>query len=126
MDCDPSAGNIVTDVFPEKSISYCGNHTAETFHQDLVKIKTIQCKVSTPSIGKYSGKYTSLTMAISLQLILLLSHVKLGLVVQWNMYIKYTLGLTKKCPGQFMCLQIIWDQLPSPHLSALINRFNSL
>ena len=78
MDCDISVGNIVTDVFPEIRISYCGNHTAEIFHQDLVKIKTIQCKVSTPSIGKYSGKCASLTITISLQLILLLSHVKLG------------------------------------------------
>ncbi|XP_065915443.1 uncharacterized protein [Dysidea avara] len=44
MDHDTSACNIVTDVFPEIRITYCGNHTAKTFQRDLVKIKAIQCK----------------------------------------------------------------------------------
>ena len=64
MDHDTSACNIVTDVFPEIRITYCGNHTAKTFHRDLVKIKAIQCKVSKPSIGKYRGKHTSLNMKL--------------------------------------------------------------
>jgi len=46
MDHDSSAGNIVCEAFPEVRISYCGNHTAKTFHRDLVKIKSIRCKVS--------------------------------------------------------------------------------
>lgn len=46
MDHDTAAANIVTGVFPEARITYCGNHTAKTFHRDLVKIKAIQCKVS--------------------------------------------------------------------------------
>jgi len=37
MDHDTSAGNIVTDVFPEIRITYYGNHTAKTFHKDLVR-----------------------------------------------------------------------------------------
>ena len=46
MDHDTSGGNIACDVFPEVQITYCGNHTAKTFHQDLVKIKSIPCKVN--------------------------------------------------------------------------------
>ena len=46
MDHDTSAENIACDVFPEIRITYCGNHTAKTFHRDLVKIKSIRCKVS--------------------------------------------------------------------------------
>ena len=46
MDHDTSAANIVTGAFPEARITYCGNHTAKTFHRDLGKIKAIQCKVS--------------------------------------------------------------------------------
>ena len=45
MDHDTSRGNIACDVFPEVQIMYCGNHTAKTFHHDLVKIKSIPCKV---------------------------------------------------------------------------------
>ena len=55
-DHDTSAGNIVTDMFPEIRITYCGNHTAKTFHQNLLEIKAIQCKDSKPTIGKYSDK----------------------------------------------------------------------
>ena len=46
MDHDTSGGNIACDVFPEVRITYCGNHTAKTFHQDLTKIKSIPCKVN--------------------------------------------------------------------------------
>ena len=46
MDHDTSAGNIACSVFPEIRIQYCGNHSAKTFHRDLVKIKSILCKVN--------------------------------------------------------------------------------
>jgi len=46
MDHDTCAANIVTGVFPEARITYCGNHTAKTFHRDLEKIKAIQCKAT--------------------------------------------------------------------------------
>ena len=45
MDHDTSGGNIACSVFPEVRIQYCGNHSAKTFHRDLVKIKSIPCKV---------------------------------------------------------------------------------
>ena len=38
MDHGTSGGNIACDVFPEVQITYYGNHTAKTYHQDLVKI----------------------------------------------------------------------------------------
>ena len=47
MDHDTSAGNIVCTSFPEVRITYCGNHTAKCFHNDLTKIKLIKCKVIT-------------------------------------------------------------------------------
>ena len=46
MDHDTSGGNIACDVFPEVQIMYCGNHLAKIFHQDLIKIKLIPCKVN--------------------------------------------------------------------------------
>ena len=48
MDHDTSGGNIACDVFPEVQITYCGNHTAKTFHQDLTKtqINSLQGKFS--------------------------------------------------------------------------------
>lgn len=46
MDHDTSGGNIANSVFPEVRIQYCGNHSAKTFHRDLVRIKSIPCKVS--------------------------------------------------------------------------------
>ena len=38
MDHVTSGGNIACDIFPEAQITYYGNHTAKTYHQDLVKI----------------------------------------------------------------------------------------
>ena len=46
MDHDTLGGNIACDVFPEVWITYCGNHMAKTFDQDLTKIKSIPCKVN--------------------------------------------------------------------------------
>jgi len=46
MDHNTSGGNIAGSVFPDVRIIYCGNHTAKTFHRDLMKIKSIPCKVS--------------------------------------------------------------------------------
>ena len=45
MDHDTSGGNIACNAFHEVQITYCGNHTVKTFHQDLTKIKLIPCKV---------------------------------------------------------------------------------
>ena len=46
MDHDTSSSNIACEHFPEIMITYCGNHTAKTFHNDLMKIKATRCKVS--------------------------------------------------------------------------------
>ena len=46
MDHDTSGGNIACSVFPEVRITYCGNHTAKSFHRDLMKIKSVRCKVN--------------------------------------------------------------------------------
>ena len=46
MDHDTSSSNIACEHFPDILITYCGNHTAKTFHNDLMKIKAICCKVS--------------------------------------------------------------------------------
>ena len=45
MDHDTSGGNIAVDSFPEVQISYCGNHSAKSFHNDLTKLKAVKCKV---------------------------------------------------------------------------------
>ena len=45
MDYDTSGANIACTSFPEVRITYCGNHTAKTFHNDLTKIKSVKCKV---------------------------------------------------------------------------------
>ena len=45
MDHDTKGGNIACTVFPEVTITYCGNHTVKSFHHDLMKIKSIRCKV---------------------------------------------------------------------------------
>ena len=45
MDHDTSGGNIACSVFLEVRISYCGNHTTKSFHRDLMKIKSVHCKV---------------------------------------------------------------------------------
>ena len=52
MDHDTSGGNIACSVFPEVRITYCGNHTAKSFHRDLMKIKSVRCKVYNNSIIK--------------------------------------------------------------------------
>ena len=57
MDNDTSGANIACSVFPEVRTTYCGNHTAKSFHRDLVKIKSVRCKVngfvSTTAMNKY-------------------------------------------------------------------------
>ena len=45
MDHDTKGGNIACSVFPEVTITYCGNHTVKSFHHDLMKIKSVRCKV---------------------------------------------------------------------------------
>ena len=45
MDHDTSGGNIAVDSFPKVRITYCGNHTAKSFHNDLTKLKSVKCKV---------------------------------------------------------------------------------
>lgn len=45
MDHDTSGCNIACEVFPEIQITYCGNHSAKTFHKDLMNLKAIPCKV---------------------------------------------------------------------------------
>lgn len=40
MDHDTSAANTVCTSFPEVRITYCGNHTAKSFHNDLTKINS--------------------------------------------------------------------------------------
>ena len=44
MDHDTSANAIVCSQFPDTHITYCGNHTAKTFHSDLSKIRSLKCK----------------------------------------------------------------------------------
>jgi len=45
MDHNTSGANIACTSFPEVRITYCGNHTAKSFHNDLTKIKSVKCKV---------------------------------------------------------------------------------
>ena len=45
MDHDTSSSNIACTVFPEIQITYCVNHSAKTFHRDLINLKAIPCKV---------------------------------------------------------------------------------
>jgi len=47
MDNDTSGSNALHMVFPEFQITYCGNHSAKTFHKELVNLKAIPCKVGT-------------------------------------------------------------------------------
>jgi len=58
MDHDTSGGNIANAVFPEVRIQYCGNHSAKTFHRDLVRIKSVPCKVSISVCYSMSLIYT--------------------------------------------------------------------
>ena len=46
MDHDTSGGDVAVNSFPEVRISYCGNHTAKSFHNDLTKLKSVKCKVT--------------------------------------------------------------------------------
>ena len=43
IDHDTSANAIVCSEFPDIHITYCGNHTAKSFHRDLSKVKGMQC-----------------------------------------------------------------------------------
>ena len=45
MDYDTSGRNIACSVFPEVRITYRGNHNAKSLHHDLMKIKSVHCKV---------------------------------------------------------------------------------
>ena len=58
MDHGTSGGNIACDVFPEVQITYYGNHTARTYHQDVVKIPY---KVNSWFKALYFIVYTVLT-----------------------------------------------------------------
>ena len=44
MDHDTSANAIVCSHFLDVHITYCGNHTAKSFHYELGKIKALKCK----------------------------------------------------------------------------------
>ena len=50
MDHDTSANAIVCSHFPDVHITYCGNHTAKSFHYELGKIKALKCKCKTQGI----------------------------------------------------------------------------
>ena len=47
MDHDTSGGDVAVNSFPEVRISYCGNHTAKSFHNDITKLKLVKYKVTT-------------------------------------------------------------------------------
>ena len=53
MDHDTSGVNIACTSFPEVRVTYCGNHTAKSFHSDLAKIKSVKCKVTECWVFKY-------------------------------------------------------------------------
>lgn len=44
-DKDSSMNAIYCRHFPEGTITYCSNHSAKTFHKDLLKVKQIKCQV---------------------------------------------------------------------------------
>ena len=50
MDHDTSANAIVCSHFPDVHITYCGNHTAKSFHYELSKIKSLKCKCKAQGI----------------------------------------------------------------------------
>ena len=50
MDHDTSANAIVCSHFPDVYITYCGNHTAKSFHYELSKIKSLKCKCKAQGI----------------------------------------------------------------------------
>ena len=50
MDHDTSANAIVCSHFPDAHITYCGNHTAKSFHYELAKIKSLKCKCKAQGI----------------------------------------------------------------------------
>ena len=50
MDHETSANAIVCSHFPDVHITYCGNHTAKSFHYELGKIKSLKCKCKAQGI----------------------------------------------------------------------------
>ena len=50
MDHDTSANAIVCSYFPDVHITYCGNHTAKSFHYELGKLKALKCKCKAQGI----------------------------------------------------------------------------
>ena len=44
-DKDSSMNAIYCRYFPEGTITYCSNHSAKTFHKDLLKVKQMKCQV---------------------------------------------------------------------------------
>ena len=61
MDHNTSDANIACSVFSEVRITYCGNHTAKSFHCDLVKIKSVCCKVNVFAMTTEINCYAVLT-----------------------------------------------------------------
>ena len=55
---DTSGANIACTSFPEACITYCGNHTAKAFHNDLTKLKSVKCKVIYYRVCTVSRVYT--------------------------------------------------------------------
>ena len=52
MDHDTSANAIVCSHFPDVYITYCGNHTAKSFHYELGKLKALKCKCKAQGIPR--------------------------------------------------------------------------
>ena len=46
-DKDSSLNSIFCQHFPEGTVTYCSNHSAKTFHKDLLKVRQSKCEVST-------------------------------------------------------------------------------
>ena len=44
MDHDTSSSNIACEHFPDILITHCSNHTAKTFHKDLIKSRQFVVK----------------------------------------------------------------------------------
>ena len=45
-DKDSSMNAIYCRYFPEGTITYCSNHSAKTFHKDLIRVKQMKCQVT--------------------------------------------------------------------------------
>ena len=50
MDHDTFANAIVCFHFPDVHITYCGNHTAKSYHYEFNKIKLLKCKCKAQGI----------------------------------------------------------------------------